>query len=247
MQKKYLKIISLNIEMDRHLDRIIPFFKAQQPDVILLQEVLAKDRINIEQAVGMTGVYTPQNILCTDKSESPIGLLTLSKLPITEHYSAFYYGDNAELLPMTILEPEKMTRAILVTNIIKDHQHYCLVNTHFTWSPKGTPSENQHRDLEVLLQRLSQIPEFILCGDFNAPRGTSIFDMLASRYKDNIPQEVTTTIDKNLHREAPLTIVVDGVFTTPRYQVEQINIVDNVSDHCALVVLAHAAPMETSS
>lgn len=237
MQKKSLKIISLNIEMDRHIDRIIPFFKAQQPDVILLQEVLEKDRLNLESALEMRGIYTAQNTFCSDKGESPIGLLTLSKLPIVHHCCAFYRGTNLPLIPMTISEPLKMTRAILVTEMVKDHQSYCLINTHFTWSPNAKPSDEQHRDLAALLQLLSNIPEFILCGDFNAPRGTSIFDTLASRYKDNIPREVTSTIDKNLHRCGDLSVVIDGVFTTANYLVNDISIVDNLSDHCAVVAL----------
>ncbi len=238
MQGKPLKIISLNIEMDRHIDRIIAFFEAQQPDVILLQEVLDKNKVRLEQATGMTGFYTAQNILCSDKGESPIGLLTLTKLPVAQHYSVFYKGNNAQLAPMSTLEPGKMARAIAVTEVIKDAQRYCLVNTHFTWSPNAQPSEEQHQDLKVLLQALSKIPEFILCGDFNAPRGTAIFDSLASKYKDNIPPYVTTTIDKNFHRRGDLGIVIDGVFTTPKYNVEDISVVDNVSDHCAVIILA---------
>jgi exonuclease III len=39
MKKELTKIISLNIEEDKHLERVLPFFKHQQADVILLQEV----------------------------------------------------------------------------------------------------------------------------------------------------------------------------------------------------------------
>lgn len=237
MQEKPLKIISLNIEMDRHVDRVISFFKTQQPDIILLQEVLDKDRVTLEQETGMKGFYTAQNILCSEKGESPIGLLTLTNLSVVQHHAIFYKGDNAPLLRMTTLEPKKMARAIAITEVIKGSQHYYLINTHFTWSPNAQPSEEQHQDLDVLLQHLATIPEFILCGDFNAPRGTAIFDKLASKYKDNIPPEVNTTIDKNFHQKGNLGIVVDGMFTTPKYQVEDIKVVDNVSDHCAIVGL----------
>ena len=55
MQQRTLKIISLNIEMDNHFERILPFINEVQPDVILLQEVLGKDKAYLEEMTGMTG------------------------------------------------------------------------------------------------------------------------------------------------------------------------------------------------
>ena len=91
------------------------------------------------------------------------------------------------------------------------------------------------QDLKVLFELLENIPEFILCGDFNAPRGTAIFDSIAEKYKDNIPQDISTTIDKNLHKAGDLQLVVDGLFTTPEYKVDSIKILDKLSDHCAIL------------
>jgi endonuclease/exonuclease/phosphatase family metal-dependent hydrolase len=237
MQSAFLKIISLNIELDRHLDRIIPFLKEEKPDVILLQEVFDKNIVDFEKATGKKSIFAVQNILYSDTTESQFGLLTLSSLPILKHYSIYYRGDENQPLRMHRGEPEKTARAILVTEVIKENRHYCLVNTHFTWAPNSKPNAAQHQDLNYLLQHLSKIPEFILCGDFNAPRGTIIFDTIASKYKDNIPSEVVTTIDKNLHKAGNLSIVVDGIFTTPKYQVDSIKIANNLSDHCAIIAI----------
>lgn len=230
-----LKVISLNIELDRHLDQVLPFLQAEQPDVILLQEVLEKDRLRIEKAAGMTGPYLKLNALYDNTGESPIGLLTLSILPILSETVIFYRGSNDPLVRMNETEPEKMSRALLVTEVIKDHQHYRFINTHFTWSPHALPNDAQYHDLSILLTHLHTYPDLIFCGDFNAPRGTAIFDALAACYHDNIPQQVTTTIDKNLHKAGDLSIVVDGFFTTPDYQVMHLEVVDGLSDHCALL------------
>lgn len=235
MQNNPLKIISLNIEMDRHFDRIIPFFKKQQPDIILLQEVLEKDLTYLKRSTGMTGPYTTQNIFTSENSTSPIGLLTLTNLPIINHHSVFYRGDGVNPIPMTVNEPEKMARALSIIEIQKGEQFYCLGNTHFTWTPDAKPNADQYQDVERLLSGLQDIPEFILCGDFNAPRGGAIYDTIALNYKDNIPSYITTTIDKKLHRRGDLNIVVDSVFTTPSYEVIDIQIVDNLSDHCAII------------
>lgn len=235
MQDPILKIISLNIEMDRHLDGVISFFKEQQPDVILLQEVLGKDKERLENNTAMKGIYTVQNILYSETSESPLGLLTLTKLPITKNSHMFYRGDGLMPQRMTLKEPEKTARVITSTEVVKGEQTYSFLNTHFTWTPNAQPNDEQQQDLNLLLMHLSKIPEFILCGDFNAPRGGQIFDAIALQYQDNIPLHITTTIDKKLHRCGDLGIVIDGVFTTPGYEVLDVCIVDNLSDHCAIV------------
>ncbi len=237
MQSTSLKIISLNVEQDKHLDRIIPFLKEQNFDAILLQEALEKDISAFEKATGMRSIFTPLTFLYDDKREVKLGLLTLSAFPILKSFSAYYKGNDTEIPRLQLNEhPHKMSRAILATEILKENQHYQLLNTHFTWSPRGRePSEQQHKDLAALLQILSEFPEFILCGDFNSARGAAIFDSISHKYKDNIPSDITTTIDKNLHKAGDLNIVVDAIFTTPQYQVDFTKITEGLSDHCAIL------------
>ncbi len=235
-----LKIISLNIEHSKHLDQIIAFFKEHKFDVILLQEVLESDIPKLEQTTGMKSIFTPMNFFYNEDPEEinqvRFGLLTLSNFPILHYESAFYNGDGNELPHLKWGEnPNLKARMLLITEIQKENEKYCLLNTHFTWTPNGQPSEQQFKDLDVLLQHLSKIPEFILCGDLNAPRGTAIFDTLAKKYKDNIPAHITTTIDPRLHKAGPLNLVVDGLFTTPQYQAESVEIADGLSDHCAIL------------
>jgi hypothetical protein len=74
-----------------------------------------------------------------------------------------------------------------------------------------------------------------MCGDFNAPRGRLIFDRIATKYKDNIPPYVTTTIDKNIHHAGDLQLVVDGLFSTSKYEVRSVQVLDGLSDHCAII------------
>ncbi len=235
-----LKIVCLNIEFDKHLDRIIPFLTKEQPDIVLLQEVPVKDIPFLETALKMKSVSTVVNFIQWNKIPQNSALVTFSALPILNSYSAYYRGDR-DHLPLihegdaAEVMAEKTARAILVTETIKDGQRYRLVNTHFTWSPNGKPTDQQHQNLKILFQLLSPLPDFILCGDFNAPRGTAIFDAIASKYKDNIPSHVTTTIDKSLHKAGDLQLVVDGFFTTPHYHVESIEVLDNLSDHWAIL------------
>jgi endonuclease/exonuclease/phosphatase family metal-dependent hydrolase len=239
-QTSFLKIVCLNIEFDRHLDRVVPFLKMQKPDIVLLQEVLIKDVPSLEEALKMKSVSTLVNLIQWGGVSQNSALLTFSGLPILDSYSAYYRGDKDRLLPIyegegAEIVAEKTARAILVTEVVKDNRLYRLINTHFTWTPDGQPSEEQHQNLETLFQLLSPLSDFILCGDFNAPRGTAIFNALSSKYKDNIPPKVTTTIDKNLHKAGDLQLVVDGLFSTPKYHVESVKLFDNISDHWAIV------------
>ena len=75
----------------------------------------------------------------------------------------------------------------------------------------------------------------MFCGDFNAPRGGEVFDQLASHYSDCVPPEITTTIDQELHRAKGLQYVVDSIFSTDQYRLEDVRVQSGVSDHCALI------------
>lgn len=234
MKENSLKIISLNIEKDKHLDRVIPFLKQEKPDVVLLQEVLFKDIPQLKEELEMNHAYAIMKVLIRGGEQYPFGIATFSSLPIVKNYSAYYRGEGVNPPVVPEGNPLNTAQTILVTEVLKDDQTYCLVNTHFTWTPDGNASDLQHQDLNSLLALLSPLSDFILCGDFNAPRGRVIFDKIASRYKDNIPAHITTTIDKNLHRAGDLQLVVDGLFSTPKYRVESVELFDNLSDHLAI-------------
>ncbi|MDO8504120.1 MAG: endonuclease/exonuclease/phosphatase family protein [bacterium] len=232
-----IKIISLNIEQDQRLNLILPFFRERKPDVLLLQEVFEKDLDKLSRFLDMPFVFAPMCRYHKDPSQVPqvLGLAVFTKLKVLSKNTFYYFGGKGVLPLITLPRPEKMWRAIIKITVEKDGDQFCLVNTHFTWTPDGMPNARQKRDLRKMLDLLSDIPEVILCGDFNAPRGREIFDQLAKVYKDNIPQNITTTIDQNLHRRKNLQLVVDGLFTTERYEVQDVEVVPGVSDHCAIV------------
>jgi endonuclease/exonuclease/phosphatase (EEP) superfamily protein YafD len=233
MKNPSLKIVSLNIEKDKHFDRIIPFLKEQRPDALLLQEIFSKDIPLFEERLGMKSQFVPIKIILREGAVYPFGLATFSSLPMANY--SFYYRGTEENPPVGPEgEPLNTARAALVSEVSKNNQTFRLINTHFTWTPDGQPSDLQYEDLPKLLRLLAQFPDFILCGDLNAPRGRPIFDKIASLYKDNIPLPITTTIDKNLHRAGDLQLVVDCLFSTATYKVENVQVFENLSDHCAI-------------
>lgn len=230
-----IKIISLNIEFNKHHGTIFPFFFMENPDVLILQEVLEEDLPLFKKNLQMGYVFAPLAKLKLPTGIKTLGQATFSKFKIKKSEVLDYRGDPKILPVMERSEPEKMNRAVLAVWVERNSEEFCLINTHFTWADGGGPTQVQLDDLEKMLKLLSKYGEFVLCGDFNAPRGREVFDRLASLYKDNIPKDIKTTIDKNIHKAGDLGIVVDGFFTAKGYLAENVRVVGGVSDHMAIV------------
>lgn len=249
--EKGIKLVSLNAEGDKHLDKIPEFLRAINPDVVMLQESFHKDWHELSRAFGMNFVFSPMRYYPRSWSDPVVnnelglwGLTTMSKIGFSNVLSYHYVEDH---LPFTPIHyslgtgvNDRLRRSLLVTEINNKGTLFRVVNIHFTWTPDAEnevePSNFQRQDLQILLGFLRQFPDIILCGDFNTPRGKEIFATLSHIYKDNIPPRVKTTIDSKLHKlNRQIQIVVDGLFTTPGYVVDEVKVIDGVSDHCAIV------------
>lgn len=234
-----LKLISLNIEGNFHLDKVIPFLVQESPDVICLQEVFKTNLSLLENKLSMRAHFYP--MADVDKPHplnfpqlGKIGLAILTHLPSSPPKHQHYKKSRSQL-PFIGYQSDLENRLVLWTTLKKDRQNFTIATTHFTWAMPNDADKNQAPSLKKLLKILKTIPEFILCGDFNAPRGQKTFDCLATHYQDNIPLHITTTIDPQLHRKKNLKLVVDGLFTTPHYSTKNVKIQSGLSDHCAII------------
>ncbi|MEI6478223.1 MAG: endonuclease/exonuclease/phosphatase family protein [bacterium] len=231
-----MKLISVNVEKSRHLDRVIPFLKEQQADIICLQELCEQDVELFKRELKMEGEFIAMN---AGEQAMQWGVGLLSHYPLSGFKSTLYDTFAADYMGEYAPHKKTMTRRplchLLSARIQQNGVTYSVATTHFTWAPDGKVTDEQRVNLKSLSVLLDGFPELILCGDFNAVRGTEIFDALATRYTDNIPAEATTTLDGNLHRAGPLPYVVDGMFTSKEYVATSVRVVDGVSDHCAIV------------
>lgn len=227
-----LRLGSLNVEKYKHLDlRVIPALRAADLDVICLQEVPEDKVSHLESSLGASAFFVPTAIRVDPESqtEKAFGLAILMRRGEMQAYDHFIYHSAA-------LEgqPAPADRILQYASVEKDGICYRVGNTHFTWTPDGEASEDQFRDLDLLFGVINKhVPDgdLILCGDFNAPRGKIVWDMLANRYRDNIPQWVFTTLDQTYHRAAPIFYVVDGMFTSRHYAAFDMDVQDGISDH----------------
>ncbi len=233
-----LSLITVNIEAHKHLDLVIPFLQQHNPDVICLQEVFKADIPAFEKALNKEAIFVP---LCQITKENryhlaPMGewgIAILTALPVSETNTLYYYVQGSKEVVPEFRDgvPNSQHRLCVVAKVDKNGEEFTVINTHFTWTGDGQANDEQRRDVVELLTQLKQINEFVLCGDFNAPRGREIFDQIATRYVDNIPKDVTTTIDGQFHYAGNLHIVVDGMFSTPQYEFQSVEVLSGVSDH----------------
>lgn len=244
-----MKVIQLNIERNKHLERFIPFLLAEQPDVVCLEEVMERTVPQLEDKLGMQATFAPMAILRgyePDTEGDRWGICFLSRVNHRVVEEVYLVGSRDEIRIHTykalMAGVDTIAKVLLVVEVEEQRSVFTLGMTHFTWAPNGQVSDLQEHDMATLEGVLDRYPKLILCGDFNIPRGNKLYERLAARFTDNVPSTVTTTIDQKLHRKTGLMYVVDYLFSTPHFTVTDIRVVDGVSDHCALV-----ANVETAS
>ncbi len=248
-----ISLVSINIERAKHYDRIFPFLMHAKPDVICIQELYERDIPKFERELGGTMMFAAMENHPTDPPETGFameGVGILTTLPVRHHEARYYRGSEAEA--RSSVPARGVSNCVaLFAEIEKDGVLFTIATTHFTWTPDGRPTDQQRSDILPLLALLESKGEFVLTGDFNAPRGTEIFTRLAEKYTDNIPPEYVWSLDTKLHRAMGGKIqadaasqgmqgyMVDGLFTTKHYEVSNVRLQDGVSDHCAVLGRIH--------
>lgn len=239
-----LKLISLNIERDRHLNRVIPFLQSARPDVLCLQEVCQKDVPLFQKLMG--GQYRFSRARRDSESEGGNinGEAIFSRLPVRDWFYARYAGPEEDTVFDTSSQETRThtaIRAVTGCEIKHGTSVYRIATTHFTWTPHGEPDNYQRQDVRRMLDAIMPLGELILCGDFNAPRGGEIFSFINDHYHDAIPLHYKTSIDIGLHREGknkPEELsdkMVDGLFMTHGYKASGVRLESGVSDHMAII------------
>lgn len=233
-----MRLVSLNIERSRHLRRVIPFLAQSKFDIACLQEVEHSDLATIRAETGFHhGEFAAMARTPGNQREGPFGVAILSRQPLEAVETLVYAGEGSgiELLDRTseFSRIDTCRFVALLARVSIQNTSVYVATTHFPWTPDGRPRPFQTAAVERLITAL-EIRPLVLTGDFNAPRGGPIFDVLAGAWQDNIPPEVNTTLDPELHRAGPLELVVDGLFTTDDVSVRDVRIVPGLSDHQAI-------------
>lgn len=257
-----LKIISLNIEKNKHLKEVLDFLNTESPDVICLQEIFRPDFETFKEILGFHGVFDGQVLLKNDAGESnEQGVCILSKYPIIKTWAPTYTNHHIKLGSVSMSHHsekdvdknrsnKQYSRNLLCAEIEAGGQVFTFTTTHFTWGYYGYVDKStnefiwqvdpistgeQMADALRLLDIFKSIGQFVFCADTNCPRGQEVFTLLSNNLKDNIPEVYRTSIDGSLHRAGPLPLMVDCLFTTDTYKAHNVVLKDKISDHMAVV------------
>jgi len=235
-----LKLLTLNIEYDRHLDEVTRTIAGHLPDIVCLQEVFEKDCVKLAAA----GDYQVKFAISTlmpeggegNTSPRSWGLAVLTRLPV-HNQTVVYYADDPRI--RIYKERNDPRRVLLMTELQHEGRSYKIGTTHFTWSMSGQPTDGQREDFARLKQVLLPYPDYVLCGDFNAPRGGEMFSKFTDELGlvDHLPPHVTTTIDPKHHYAGALELAVDTIFSTPEYRVTDVQVLEGISDHKGILGL----------
>jgi len=226
-----IELLTLNVEGDRHLERVHAAIGEHAPDVVCLQEVLEPDCEYLASSGRYDVKYVISGRVPRDSGpERNWGVAVLSRLPVRRHVASCYSADASI---RTIRTPNDPRRMLVVTELEHQGQPYRIATTHFTWSPDGHINERQQADFPRLKELLFRYPDYVLCGDFNAPRGREVFSKFIEELSlaDNVPADVTTTIDARFHKAGALELVVDTIFSTHEYRVTNVRVLEGISDH----------------
>jgi endonuclease/exonuclease/phosphatase family metal-dependent hydrolase len=240
-----MKLVSLNIEGNKHYERFIPFLEKENPDVICMQEVLEEDFEFLKEKLHMQGIYKPQAYVCNTSEHyrntrgKHFGVAVFAKNILDSGY-VFYWGkEESTALPFEeyYTRQEELRSYVLLWVDIQDASGAVLrfASTHYPISTQGESSAHQLEVIAPFLEKLDELKDFVVCGDFNAPRGNETFRRIAEKYHDNIPVKYVTSLDQNLHRVKGLMFMVDCLFSTQAYHVTDVSLVDGLSDHMAIV------------
>ena len=235
-----MKLISLNIELNKHYDTVIPFLNKEKADVICLQEVCKEDLPFLEKELKYKHIfYTPMTLVSNNNIIRTSGHAIITSHPANLLQTNYYYTLYEDETKLPLFDKratgKTINKALTIVEVSVDNTQFIVGNTHFTWTEGGLVDDNQLKDMPKLLEIAAKQKDIILCGDFNAPRGRGSWTALCERYTDNIPPHITNTLDPTHHRVPALRYVVDGIFTSSGYRANNIEVRCGISDHCAII------------
>lgn len=259
-----ISFLNLNIEGEKHLDRVSRLLQKECPAVFCAQEVFLES-LHFFKNLGYGTFFAPMGKkIYSANTTRTFGTAIMwkegeiDKISTSFHY---YVGSKDKIPEYNLSNPNEIpeknhtgqkfsphrrsmrwliqknpcNRVLIFGTFAKNKKKYNIATTHFTWTPDGNPTKQQKEDFGELMRKINPLnQQIILCGDFNAPRGGEIYDTLAKKFTDNVPKNIKSTIDEELHEVKGLQYVVDSIFTGKHYSAKDVKVISGVSDHKAI-------------
>ena len=244
-----LKFVDLNIWLGGKIfEPMFSFLRAENADILTLQEVqngqsdnlpkqlrsfnLLKDGLGYEY-----GYFAPCFLNDYLEYKTDRGNAILSHFPIKSRKAWFFdteYGEfregDAEKYPI-------LPRTLQHTEIEVHDATLNVFNTQGVWDKDGLDNPRRLRMGEIIADKIKNMDNVILAGDFNMEANTKSIGKIAKYLKNVFEDELTTSF--NMRRKTDLgyaTAVVDMVFVSPDIKVLNCKCPDvDISDHLPLV------------
>lgn len=237
-----LKVFSLNTCFSGSkyglFENILDFIYRTKPDVVLLQEVYKGSLERIQNALGGRQVaFSPMcRLSLTEREEDAdyFGVAIGSRHRLSGIQEDYYHGGREDSDTLVLNGQVYSTSSLLQATLRVGSARFNFGTTQFTWVRGARPSVEQRQDFTSLAPILDKTPDLVLTGDLNSPRGYSIFNRLAKRFRDNIPPEVKSTLDPGVRPKAIWQYVVDGFFTSGHYWAK-VEMISGLSDHLGIL------------
>lgn len=241
-----IKIVSVNIEGQKHLEKIKGLLISEDADVVCLAECFPDTIDFIAGTKYPYRLYAPTYLVDQDEKFTLIsskvrrwGEVIMSKYPLSDSQTTYLSMDAYSETNLPTHGTDNHIPALIKATTLIGGEKYRIGMIHLTWTPKARMTKRQKKNVLELIELVTR-EEIVLCGDFNIPRGNKVYEHMKEHFKDNIPSEVETTLDPKLHYRnttvpGTLKLVVDYVWSTPKYRVSGVRVISGVSDHCAVV------------
>lgn len=245
-------IVQLNTEGGRQNDleagAIARFLKAQNPDLIFLQEVFVRDVKKWARLLKMAWAFLPMlriekpGVHKRMESKGEWGVAILSKASIVRSRQEYYEGNGTQIEEYRSSDCWNAAYGVLITDTTVCSTPIRVATTHFPVTLNGAVDERQLRlwpEVESILWRW-QVELFT--GDLNIPTINPLGQQILSTYNvAKLPENETSSLTP-LHRTSPHPDLIVDYVITPKHEgvvpvVEVMGPVElnkEVSDHAAL-------------
>jgi len=258
-----MKVIQINICGGCFIEDLVAFLKAENPDIINMQEVntgqfISENRdINnweiLKKELGMEGFYAPRGGRRVENGKiNNFGNAFLTKLEIVDH-GVFFHPDLPRYEVYDSQSPlfYETDRNILYAYSFEEPVNYvwCVlkykgqlirnITTHFTVSYKCTETIQIIRQTKELLYFIDSVREMptVFTGDLNISETSRSIEMLGKKLEP-ASKIIKNTLNPKVHgvfKNEPNGLKVDHVFQKGFSVVSCTSPEVNISDHLPVV------------
>jgi endonuclease/exonuclease/phosphatase family metal-dependent hydrolase len=248
------KIISLNLWQGGLLfDAILTFLEREQPDILLLQEVLQNDNPSLPQRFRSLEVlqkclpslryahFAPALIDNDDGHRVTSGNAILSRFPITAATVTFYgipFGERTEQNPETFAAtPRNLQHVVLQTEDTKLN----IFNTQGVWDLDGeNASEQRWAMCRTIAEMTASKQHTVFAGDTNLNPTNKTLAPINGQLESVFKHELSTSFNvrrKDLDKfPGYATAVVDLMYISHDMKILEHSCPDiDISDHLPLI------------